>query len=81
MYRTKNLEGISKKNSRRGIGKLEPVVSNVLILTAEGLHCLLRSLKALEVSNTPCDSVATLFRDQTSWVKILLSEETNPFGR
>ena len=38
-------------------------------------------MKALGVSNTPCDSVATLFRDQTSWVKILLSEETNPFGR
>ena len=42
-YRIKNLEGISKKNSRRGIGKLEPVVSNVLILTAKGLHCLLFS--------------------------------------
>jgi len=32
------MKKIKFKNSRRGIGKLDPVVSNVLILTAKGLH-------------------------------------------
>ena len=55
-----------QKYSRRGIGKLEPVVSNVLILTAEGL------LKSCRGRWKPlCLEL----------VKTLLPEETSSFGR